>query len=122
MARLKTELLERFETHADRVADVGEELDRQGRFRRVVEQVVACGTSVGANAFEADEALSSADFCKALGIVLRELAETRFWVRFIGRRGWIKEARLAGVVAECGELRAICGAMVARTRRRIAKK
>ena len=67
MARLKAELLERFEAYADRVADVGEELDRQGRFRRVVEQVVACGTSVGANAFEADEALSSADFLQGPG-------------------------------------------------------
>lgn len=118
MARLQPDLIERVERFADRVTDVGEEIDRQGRFRRVVEQVVAAGTSVGANFCEADEALSRADFCKTIGIALRELAETRYWLRFIGRRGWIKESRLRALIDESTELRAIGGSMIARTKRR----
>lgn len=121
MPRLKPELIHRVEVFADRVTDVAEELDRQGRFRRIVEQVVGSGTSVGANLCEADEAISRPDFCKALGIVLREVAETGFWLRLIGRRGWIKESRLDPLTKECAELRAICGSMLARTKRRAAK-
>lgn len=118
MPRLKVELIERIESIADRVADVAEDLGRQKRFRRVVEHVVWSGTSAGANLCEADEALNRADFCEALGVVLRELAETRYWLRFIGRREWIMEVRLRPLIDECSELRAICGSMLARTRRR----
>ncbi len=118
MARLQPDLIERVERFADRVTDVGEEIDRQGRFHRVVEQVVAAGTSVGANFCEADEALSRADFCNPIGIALRELAETRYWLRFIGRRGWIRESRLRALIDESAELRAIGGSMIARTKRR----
>jgi four helix bundle protein len=122
MPRLKPELIERVEMFADRVTDVAEELDRQGRFRRIVDQVVGSGTSVGANMCEADEALSRPDFCKTLGIVLRELSETRYWLRFVARRAWIKEARLQPLIEECSELRAVCGSMLARTKKRGDKR
>ena len=39
--------------------------------------MAGAGTSVGANAWKADEAMSRADFCKGLGVVLKELNETR---------------------------------------------
>lgn len=120
MARLDADLLERYEDFSHRVTDVAEELERQKRFRRVVDQVVGCGTSVGANMSEADEAVSSPDFCRALGIALRELSETRFWLRFVAKRGWVPSERLDTLINECQELRRIAGAMLSRTRRRAA--
>jgi four helix bundle protein len=48
------------------------------------------GTSVGANIFEADEAMSRPDFCRMLGIVIKELNETRFWLRLVVARKWIR--------------------------------
>lgn len=118
MGRLDAELLERFERFSHRVTDVAEEIEKQRRFRRVIDQIVGCGTSVGANMSEADEALSRADFCSALGIVLKELSEVRYWMRFIGARGWISQRRLGALLTECEELRRIAGAMRSRTRRR----
>jgi four helix bundle protein len=53
-----------------------------------MDQIAASGTSVGANTFEADEAMSRKDFCKALGIANKELNETRFWLRLFVRREW----------------------------------
>lgn len=120
MGRLDADLLEKFERFSHRVTDVAEEIERQRRFRRIIDQVVGCGTSVGANMSEADEALSRADFCSALGIVLKELSEVRFWLRFIGTRNWITQRRLDALLKECAELRRIAGAMRSRTRRRTA--
>lgn len=81
MGRLKDDMLERVERYADRVLDVTEALERSRRPRRVVDQMTGSGTSVGANAFEADEAMSAKDFIKCLGVILKELNETRFWLR-----------------------------------------
>jgi len=85
---------------------------------RITGQLVACGTSVGANTFEADEALSRADFAKTIGIVIRELNETRFWLRLIGRQGWIAGDRLAPLLEETESLKRILGSILVKTRQR----
>jgi four helix bundle protein len=117
MGRLKDDLLDRVETFAHRVADVADTLHDAGKSRRVVDQLYGCGTSVGANAFESAEALSRPDFCRGVAIVLKELAEARFWLRFVGKRGWIKPSLLLPLEAEARELRLIFGAILVRTRR-----
>src|SRR5215468_6260300 len=98
MGRLRQETLERADRYADRTLDVVEVLERQRRYRRVVDQMAGSGTSAGANLYEADQALSAKDFTKTLGVVLKELNETKFWLRLVGRRGWIKPARLADLL------------------------
>ncbi len=124
MARLNESLLGRIESFADRMLDVADAMERRGTRQRLIEQVAAAGTSVGANLFEADEALSRADFCKCLGICVKELNECRFWLRLIGRRNWISIKRLRPLELECEELRRVLGTMISRTRAkaRIAKK
>lgn len=71
MGRLKPEMLTRIDDFSDRVLDVVEVLEKQGRPRRVIEQLAGCGTSVGANLCEADEAMSRPDFVKTLCIVIK---------------------------------------------------
>ncbi|MCC6677131.1 MAG: four helix bundle protein [Phycisphaerales bacterium] len=117
MGRLKDEFLERVESFADRVCDVADAVDRLCKSRRVVDQMYGAGTAVAANAFEADEALSRADFCKCLGIAGKELSETRYWLRLAGRRGWVSGRRLIAIQAEGAELKKILGAIIANTRR-----
>ena len=120
MGRLRSETLDRLENFADRVMDVVEELDRQGRSKRVVEQLAGSGTSSGANAFEADEAMTRKDFAKCLGIVTKELNETRSWLRLVGRRSWIQAKRLDPLVRETEDLKSMFGSTIVRTRRRDA--
>ncbi|MCL4741044.1 MAG: four helix bundle protein [Phycisphaerales bacterium] len=117
MGRLRTETLERVELFADRVLDLAEALDGQRRFRRIVEQVAASGTSVGAILFEADQSITAKDFARTLGIVTKELNETRYWIRLIGRREWISPARLDDLLRENEELLAMFNAMIVRTRK-----
>ena len=95
MGRLDGGLLDRVEDFCHRCLDVVEALGKQGRSPRIIDQLTGSSTTVGANLFEADESLSRKDFAKCVGIALKELNETRFWLRLITRRKWITADRVA---------------------------
>ena len=115
MARLSEEILARCEAFSQRMLDVVEVMEKQGRSRRICEQMIGCGTSVGANVFEADEAMTRKDFVKCLAIAVKELSESRFWLRLVAGRGWVAAERLEPLIAETIELRKIMGTMISRT-------
>ncbi|MBX9737007.1 MAG: four helix bundle protein [Phycisphaerales bacterium] len=121
MPRLKPDFLERIEHCCDRVVLVAKALDDKGVSRRLSDQLLAAGTSIGANAFEADEAMSRKDFVKCLCIAVKEAKETRFWIRLIGRQGWIGTARLRELESEIVAIKKIMGSMIGRTVRTKAK-
>ncbi|MFN9133349.1 MAG: four helix bundle protein [Phycisphaerales bacterium] len=115
MARLSDEFLTWVEHACDRVVAVAEALDEAGVPRRISDQVLASGASIGANAFEADEAMSRKDFVKCLCIAVKECNETRFWLRLIGRHQWIRACRLGELESEVVEIKNVMGAMIANT-------
>ena len=53
--------------------------------RRLIDQVVGAGTSVGANYCEADDAVSKKDFRHKISISKREARETKFFLRMIAK-------------------------------------
>ncbi len=62
-------------------------LDDNGVARHVSGQLARFATSSGANYEEAQAAESRADFVHKLQIVLKELRETRYWLRLIDKAG-----------------------------------
>lgn len=50
---------------------------------RLIDQLVGCGTSVGANYCEANEGVSKKDFKNTIGRCVKEAKETRFFLRMI---------------------------------------
>ena len=70
-------------------------------------QLVRAGTSSGANYEEACGAESRSDFTHKLGIALKELKESRFWLRVIHGTELITPKRLDPLLKECEELCAI---------------
>ena len=114
--RLKPEFIERTEVFSDRCIAVAEPLQADARFPRVVDQLAGAGSSVGANIAEASEAMSVKDFRKCLAITIKELAEKRFWLRLVIRRGWLTETRLAPLISELDEIRKVIGSILTKTR------
>ena len=53
--------------------------------RRLIEQLVGAGTSVGANYCEADDAVSKKDFRHKISICKREARESKFFLRMIAK-------------------------------------
>ena len=75
--------------------------------RHIKGQLLRSGTSGGSNYEEARGAESRADFIHKLGIVLKELKESRFWMRVIYRSKLINSKSVKPLISECEELCAI---------------
>src|SRR4051812_17855116 len=74
-------LEERLLEFAARAGKVVDALPDSRLGRHVAGQLVRCGTSPAPNYAEACAAESRADFIHKLGIVLKELRESRVWLR-----------------------------------------
>jgi four helix bundle protein len=80
--------------------------------------LVRSGTSAGPNYEEACAAESRADFAHKLSIALKELRESRFWVRLIIRSELLSKKKMAGLLDEVEQLCKIVGKSVASTKRK----
>ena len=89
------QLSERLLDFAARVGKLVDALPKSRLGRHIAGQLVRSGTSPGPNYEEACAAESRADFVHKLSIALKELRETHFWIRLIGRTDLLPEAKLA---------------------------
>jgi four helix bundle protein len=81
---LKRDIQARAYQFACRIVKLKEHLVRQkGTCRMVAGQLLRCGTSVGANLEEADEAQSKKDFISKCNIALKEAREAHYWLRLL---------------------------------------
>ena len=110
------DLSERLEAFAVAGLAVAVALPRSMAGRHVSGQLVRCATSPGANYEEARAAESKADFVHKLGIGLKELRESRYWLRLIARSALLPAARVAPAAQEADELCRILGRSIATCR------
>jgi four helix bundle protein len=75
--------------------------------RAVGNQLVRCGTSVGANYRAACRSRSRAEFAAKLGIVAEEADETVYWLELLRDANLLSEGKLSGLLQEANELTAI---------------
>jgi four helix bundle protein len=93
---------------AVRVLTLVQSLPRTVVGRHIGRQLIRAGTSPGANYEEAGGAESRRDFAHKLGIVLKELKETRYWLRLCREMALVKPAsRLDPLLDEVEQLVAI---------------
>lgn len=81
----KYDLEERTAWFAERIIDLVKKVKITPVNTRIIEQLVGCGGSTGANYCEATEAESKKDFIHKNGISKKEIKETRFWLRLLAR-------------------------------------
>lgn len=79
------DLRERTAAFGEAIIDFCGEIPLGPRTNRLIDQLTGCGTSIGANYAEADDALSKRDFAKIIGISRKEASETLFFLRMIAR-------------------------------------
>jgi four helix bundle protein len=82
---------------------------------RLIDQLVGCGTSIGANYCEANEAVSKKDFRNTVSRSVKEAKETKYFIRLVAA----SEPQLADeartLYREAGELHLILSAMYRRS-------
>lgn len=79
----KYNLEERLAVFAEKVIDLMKKLPNNLINQRMITQEVAAAGSSGANYCEATEAESKKDFIHKIGIVKKELKESRHWLRLL---------------------------------------
>jgi four helix bundle protein len=75
--------------------------------RHVGGQLIRAGTSCGSNYEEACGAESRSDFAHKMSIVLKELKESRYWLRLIQRTQMLTTEGTDSALSECEQLCAI---------------
>ena len=89
---------------SERIGHVVDALPDTRMGRHVAGQLVRCGTSFGPNYEEGRAAESRRDFIHKLRISLKELRETRYWLRFIVRAKLLPGSRMEDLIQEALEL------------------
>jgi four helix bundle protein len=99
-----------------RIIKLVESLPKTMIGRRIGDQLLRCGTSVGANYEEAQGAESKEDFVHKLQISLKEIREANYWLRLLAKSGKLPAERLASILDESSQLRAMLSKAVARAK------
>jgi four helix bundle protein len=107
------DLDDRLLEYGARIIRLVESMPRTIAGRRISDQLLRSGTSVGANYQETQGAESRDDFVHKLQIALKEVRETNYWLTLIAKAEILPTARLASLIDESMQLRAILSKAVA---------
>ena len=116
------DLSERSLDFAVRIGKVVDALPDTRLGRHIASQLVRSGTSAGPNYEEGRAAESRADFVHKLSICLKELRESRFWLRLIIKSSLVPKMKMANVLDECEQLMRIIGKSITTARSKIVKR
>ena len=113
-------LEERTSLFAARIVNVCESIPSERlKSGHLKDQLFRAGTSVAANYAEAEEPESREEFIHKMKLAMKELAETRCWLRILGASGYIDANRLEPLVEESLELTRMMSASVRTARSRM---
>ena len=108
----RNELSERLLDFAANIVKLAVGLNRTPVGRHIGGQLARSATSAGANYEEACGAESRADFIHKLQLVLKELRESLYWLRLIGKTNITIASNLDRLAKEASELANIVGKSV----------
>ncbi|MEK6566149.1 MAG: four helix bundle protein [Bacteroidota bacterium] len=111
-----TDIKDRTFEFALRIVDLSDKLPDTVAGKRIADQLLRSGTSVGANIEEATAASSKDDFAYRVSISLREARETNYWLRILKARTTMMKVDVDDMVQESEELKKILGAIVSKAR------
>jgi four helix bundle protein len=79
--------------------------DRGPAARRVASELIRCGTSIGANAEEAQDGQSKPDYIAKMSVSRKESRETLYWLRLGVRSGVVTGEQVMWELSEADQLR-----------------
>jgi len=75
------------------------------------QQILRCGTSVGANIEEAIGGQSDKDFLSKISIAYKEAREAHYWLRLLADSGFITPDQKDSLIIDCEEILKIIGSI-----------
>ena len=78
----------------------------------MTKQLLRCGTSIGANIAESQQAQSRPDFLSKLNIALKEATEADYWLRLLYETDYLTKEQFSSIMADCDELESLLVSIV----------
>ena len=94
-------------------------LKQQGVEGALTNQLLRCGTSVGANIHEAQYAQGTKDFISKFEITLKECNESDYWLDLLYETNSLSESEFKKFKSKCVELRRMLVSSVTTLKRRM---
>lgn len=110
------DLEERTLEFGKRILRLAKALPKNEVNRRLVDQIIRSGTSVGANYREANETETKKDFLNRIRICRKEAKETNYWLKLIIETNSEWEGRIQPLLAESLSLVKIFAAIAAKSK------
>jgi four helix bundle protein len=112
------DLEERTAVFGERIIRFSKRIPRDPTNNRLINQLIGCGTSVGANYCEANEGVSGKDFRNIVGRCVKEAKETKYFLRMIAAAEPTLAATARGLYSEAKELHLIFASIFRKLRGR----
>ena len=87
-----------------RIVNLFKYLTKEKREFAMANQILRCGTSIGANISEGNFAISKKEFLAKIYIALKECGETLYWLELLFRTEYLDENQYRSLQADCEEL------------------
>lgn len=110
----------RTKSFALRIIKLYSSLPKSTEAQVIGKQILRSGTSVGANYREAYRSRSKAEFISTLGICLKELEETTYWLELLHESNIVSIKKLELLLDECNQLIAIFTSIVISKKKNIS--
>lgn len=94
------------------VVNLCETIKERRKGNVLLNQLLRCGTSIGANIHEANYASSRADFINKFQIALKECYETDYWLTLFKDTKMITDKEYTDLFGKCSKLRKLLIASV----------
>lgn len=112
-------LLDRAKGLAVEIVNLCRSIQEERREYVMTNQLLRCGTSIGANIHESKYAQSKADFVSKMQIALKECYETEYWLELLVRTGFLPAERYDALQTSCGTLRRMLISSINTAKRKI---
>ena len=100
---------------AVRIVHLYKHLTKTKREFVMANQLLRCGTSIGANVAEGEKAQSKADFNAKMNIAMKEANETYYWLRLLHKTEYLTEKEFLSMQKDIREILAIITAICKKT-------
>lgn len=108
--------LDKSKEFAIRIVKLYNYLRKEKREFVMSNQLLRCGTSIGANLAEALYGISRKDFLAKVSISLKECAETKYWLELLNKTGYLNDNEYKSINDDCTELIKLLASTVKTTR------
>lgn len=89
---------------AVRIVKLRNIINTRTRIQPNAEQLLRCGTSVGANVVEAFSSISDKEFISKLYISLKEAKETAYWINLLHDTGYLSDTEFLSINKDCNDI------------------